>query len=383
MNMENRDMRRDIGVPGMALCPSTSRRKEKKADPLPREQVCTMVRDEQLVSLFHAFAERQDATFVRIAEGIIASELTANHHSLATELQRALEKAKGRTPDPRPTADLLPMPKDRRNGEHLISYREPVVSQEQIVLTELSRKKIERVLEEQRNRGLLAQHGYSPKRKLLFWGPPGCGKTFTADFIAYELGMPLGVIRLNAIISSFLGDTAAHIQRVFDLAESRPMVLLLDEVDAIAKDRDDRNDVGELKRVVNSVLQAMDAFTSHESLIIAASNHQHLLDPAVWRRFDEIVHFPLPTDSERQHYLKLLLNGVSLTGSLQQLSRALSSLSFADIRRIVVDSVKSMILRGETGLRTTDVIEHLCEFRKDMSAAKGTPATARRRHNRK
>jgi len=329
-----------------------------------------MVRDEQLVSLFLAFGERQDAAFIRIAEAVIADELAANHHALATELRAALDKAKGTIREGPPRPGLMPLPKDRRNGEQLITYHESTVSQDQIVLTESCSKKVARILDEQRNRHLLAQHGYAPKRKILFWGPAGCGKTFTADYIAHELGMSVGVIRLNAIISSFLGDTAAHIQRVFDLAESRPIVLLLDEIDAIAKNRDDRNDVGELKRVVNSLLQAMDAFTSKESIIIAASNHQYLLDPAIWRRFDEIVHFPPPGEAERRQYVKLLLNGVALTGSLQDVARALSSLSFADIQKVIVNALKTMILRGDTDLRAADIIQHLRELRKDLSAAK-------------
>jgi len=342
-----------------------------------------MVSNKQLVALLHAFGERQDATFLRVAEGIIADELAANHHALASELRRALDRARGTVRERRSTAELLPMPKDRRNGEQLITYREPTVSQDQIVLGKSCARKIARILEEHRNQFLLAQHGYPPKRKLLFWGPPGCGKTFTTNFIAHELGMPIGTIRLNAVISSFLGDTAAHIQRVFDLADSRPMVLLLDEIDAIAKNRDDRNDVGELKRVVNSVLQAMDAFASEKSIIIAASNHQYLLDPAIWRRFDEIVHFPPPTEPARQQYLKLLLNGVSFTGSFRNAARMLSSLSFADIQKVVVDAIKGMILRGDTKLRATDIMERLRAFRQDLLAAKGTRATTARRNKKK
>ncbi len=338
-----------------------------------------MVGNGRLVALFRAFGERKDVTFIRVAEAIIADELAGNHHALATELRTALDVARGVGREPRSTPELLPLPKDRRNGEQLITYREPTVSQDQIVLTKNCSKKVARILEEHRNKHLLAQHGYQPKRKLLFWGPPGCGKTFTANFIAHELGMPLGTIRLNAVISSFLGDTAAHIQRVFDVANSRPMVLLLDEIDAIAKNRDDRNDVGELKRVVNSLLQAMDAFTSSGSIIIAASNHQYLLDPAIWRRFDDIVHFPPPTEAERQQYLGLLLNGVSFTGALHQTARTLSSLSFADIQKVVVDAIKNMLLRGDTDLRATDISEQLHALLGDLAAAKARPTRSMRR----
>lgn len=331
------------------------------------------MRNDQLLALFRAFGERQDTTFIKIAEGIIAEELAANHHAFATELRTAIEKGKASSHPQRPPREMQSLPKDRRNGEQLITYHEPTVSQEQIILTKSSSKKIARILEEHRNQRLLAQHGYKPKRKILFWGPPGCGKTFTANFIAHELGISMGTIRLNAVISSFLGDTATHIQRVFDLADSRPMVLLLDEIDAIGKNRDDRNDVGELKRVVNSLLQAMDAFASRDSILIAASNHQYLLDPAIWRRFDDLVHFPLPTESERQQYLQMLLNGVSFTGSFRQIARILSSLSFADIEKIVLEAVKSMILRGDSSLPAADIAEHNRALREDLSAAKGKP----------
>jgi AAA+ superfamily predicted ATPase len=322
-----------------------------------------MIRDEQLISLFRAFSERQDVTFQKVAEAIISDELASNHHSMATELRKALS-------GPHQTTSL---PKDRRNGEHLIIYRESSVSQDQVVLTRACWLRIERILEEYRNRHLLGQHGYQPMRKLLFWGPPGCGKTFTADFIAHELGMPIGTIRLNAVISSFLGDTAAHLQRVFDLAENRSMVLLLDEIDAVAKNRDDRNDVGELKRVVNSLLQAMDEFRSKESILIAASNHQYLLDPAVWRRFDEIVHFAMPAEPERQQYAGLLLNGVSFRGSISHISKSLASLSFGDINKVIVNAIKSMILRGKDSLCSEDITKSLKSYREGLFSAKRRP----------
>ena len=332
-----------------------------------------MTKHNDLIALFRAFSERQDATFIRIAEQIIGEELAANHHVFATELQKALKVARDRIKQ-RHSQEMLPLPRDRRNGEQLVTYSESTVSQDQIVFSEAASKKIFRILEEHRNRFLLAQYGYQPKRKILFWGPPGCGKTFTANFIAHELGIPLATIRLNAVISSFLGDTAAHIQRVFDLAGNQPMVLLLDEIDALAKNRDDRNDVGELKRIVNSMLQAMDAFASNESIIIAASNHQYLLDPAIWRRFDDIVQFPLPTGKECQQYLKILLNGVSLDGSLKQVTRMFASLSFADIKRIIIDAIKSMILQGEERLSMIHISESLGTLHADLSAAMAKPS---------
>jgi SpoVK/Ycf46/Vps4 family AAA+-type ATPase len=328
-----------------------------------------MIREEQIKALFRAYAEKNDASFLKTAETIISEELAANHHSFATELRRVLAQARPLR-EPLAARQLTSLPRDRRNGDPLIHLREGKVTQDQIIFSELCGARITRIIEEHRKRLELAKHGYTPKNKILFWGPPGCGKTYTAHYLGHELGLPVGVVKLNTVISSFLGDTASHLQRVFDLASSTPMVLLLDEVDAVAKDRDDPNDVGELKRVVNSLLQAMDSFESSKSLVIAASNHQYLLDPAIWRRFDEIVQFPLPGLEQRERYLRLLLNGVEFKGSFQSLSRAVGTQSYSDVKRVVLEAVKTMIMEGTASLDTATVLFHFKRFKNDLSSAK-------------
>ncbi|MDJ0843907.1 AAA family ATPase [Crocosphaera sp.] len=326
-----------------------------------------MVATKQLKRLFQAFRERNDGAFYRAAESLIADELAANHHAQARELQQAL----GKQPLKQNAQNgLRLLPKDRRSGEDLVILEESSVDSTQIVFNQETKAKIERVLDEHRQRQRLAKYGYLPKTKLLFWGPPGCGKTFTAKYLAYELGLPVGVLRLSAVISSFLGDTASHLQRVFNLANITPMVLLLDEVDAVGKNRDDPNDVGELKRVVNSLLQAMDSFDSSKSIVIAASNHQYLLDPALWRRFDDLIEFSLPTKTERELYLKHLLNGVYFEGSFEYIAKNMSSLSYADIQRITIEGVKTMILEGREKLKSQDISEQLKTFKKASSEAR-------------
>jgi AAA+ superfamily predicted ATPase len=327
-----------------------------------------MVANEQLKRLFQAFRNHDDAAFYKAAEALIAEELAANHHALATDLKKALGQPREST---KPYSNgLRLLPRDRRSGEELVVLQESLVDQTKIILGKETKLKIERVLNEHRKRKQLARYGYAPKTKLLFWGLPGCGKTFTAHYLAYELGLPVGVIQLSAVISSFLGDTASHLQRVFNLANDTPMVLLLDEVDAVGKNRDDRNDVGELKRVVNSLLQAMDTFRSSQSIVIAASNHQYLLDQALWRRFDDIIHFPLPGRLERDAYLKTLLNGVHFDGSPANLSKSMSSLSYADIQRVTVEAIKTMILEGREHLQSQDVTEQLRAYRNAIAAAR-------------
>lgn len=328
-----------------------------------------MAANEQLKKLFQAFNDHNEATFYQVAEAIIAEELAANHHSLANELKRALGQRQETLKNTSRVHELALLPKDRRNGEELIVLQESAVDQTKVVWSMDTKLKVDRVIDEHRERVLLAKYGYAPKTKLLFWGPPGCGKTFTAHYLAYELGLPIGVLRLNATISSFLGETAFHLQRIFHLASAKPMVLLIDEVDAIGKNRDDRNEVGELKRVVNSLLQAMDVFRSSQSIIIATSNHQYLLDPALWRRFDDIVQFPLPEKNEREKYFKILFNGIHFQGSLASLVKNTNSLSFADIEHVTVEAIKTMILEGRDHLRSEDILAQLAVYQNALITA--------------
>ena len=326
-----------------------------------------MIDNQYIKKLFQAFKDHDESAFYRTAEALIENELATNHHALASDLQKAL----GNRPLKQIAQNGLKLlPKDRRSGEELVVLEESFIDSTQIVLNQITKAKIDRVLDEHRKRQQLAKYGYLPKTKLLFWGSPGCGKTFTAKYLAYELGLPIGVLRLSAVISSFLGDTASHLQRVFNLANTTPMVLLLDEVDAVGKNRDDPNDVGELKRVVNSLLQAMDSFDSSKSVVIAASNHQYLLDPALWRRFDDLIEFPAPNKAERDIYLQHLLNGVHFDGSLEYVAKNMNSLSYADIQHIIVEAIKTMILEGREKLQSQDISEQLKAFKKSTSEAK-------------
>ena len=326
-----------------------------------------------LIRLFEAFREQDEAAFHSAAQAIIADELAANHHGLAKHLRQALGNG-GSKPL---SSELIVLPRDRREGEELVRLQKSQVDSTKIVFTKQTGEKVTRILDEQRKRIELARYGYQPKAKLLFWGGPGCGKTYTAFHLAYELGLPVGVIRLNALVSSFVGDTASHLQRIFDFADSMPMVLLIDEVDAIGKERDDRNEVGELKRVVNSLLQALDTFIPRTGIVVAASNHQYLLDDALWRRFDDVVQFPLPGPSERRLYLQRLLNGVEFVGSIPGLSRKMHGFSFADINRVTVEGVKTMILEGRQHLQAGDIGNRIQEYKLDLIKAKAVPRRRR------
>jgi SpoVK/Ycf46/Vps4 family AAA+-type ATPase len=322
---------------------------------------------DRLLMLFRAFREGNEEAFHRAAEAIISDELAANHHGEARELQRALTPER---PTHRSLNSLALLQREKRNGDQLVHVELPSPDAARLILTADAKQQLSRVLEEHAQRKKLAKHGLTPKAKLLFWGPPGCGKTLTAHWLANELGLPIGLVRLNVLITSYLGETAANIQRVFDLAKAQSMVLLLDEVDAIGKSRDDPHDVGELKRVVNSLLQAIDLFRSSNSVVIAASNHQYLLDPALWRRFDDVVLFPRPNHDEISQFIQRLLSGVTIAGSLETAVKAMKSLSFAQIEYNVREVVKTMVLQNKEEINSAAFFDQVRLFKRTLQSAR-------------
>jgi len=240
------------------------------------------------------------------------------------------------------------LPKDRERQTLLVDIRHADRSFSDILLRNETFLNLERIIEEYRKTEILKTHGLTPKTKLLFCGPPGCGKTLCAEVMAHELGLPLLYTRFDAIVSSYLGETAANLRKVFDYAASDRWVVLFDEFDAIGKARDDTSEHGEIKRVINSFLQLLDSFQS-PSIIIAATNHEHLLDPALWRRFDEILFFPKPSGSEVRELLEMKLkNFPHKSIDIKILAPRIKAMSHADIERICFDAIKRCILADES-----------------------------------
>ena len=198
------------------------------------------------------------------------------------------------------------------------------------------------------NRGeILKTLGLRASDRLLFCGPPGCGKTLTAEVIAGELGRPLAIVRTDSVVSSFLGQTAANLRKVFDFVSASPLVVLFDEFDALGKEREDASEHGELRRVVNAVLQMLDAYDGR-SLVIAATNHEQLLDSAIWRRFEEVLFLKPPTPTQLLRLFAIKLRGVRYDLDINDLANRdwFKDATHADIERILRRAIKEMVMQG-------------------------------------
>lgn len=302
-----------------------------------------MARGDLLKKLFVAYQRGEDKRFKEISLEIIEDERSKNHNVLAEQLSKIISSNESASKMFRDFTNVSSIPKDD-NGNPLLDLRKPKKFLEDVVLSEEITNIISEVIDEYWKSDLLKRYNLKAKSKLLFCGPPGCGKTLCAEAIAGELGLPIIYNRFDSIISSYLGDTASNIRKVFDYAKKDTWVVLFDEFDAIGKSRNDPLEHGELKRVVNSFLQILDNFDSN-SIIIACTNHEGMLDKAIWRRFDEVIYFNLPDKEQIIELINSKTKAFSKSGlNLDKFVDALKGFSHADIERVCLESIKMSIL---------------------------------------
>jgi SpoVK/Ycf46/Vps4 family AAA+-type ATPase len=312
-------------------------------------------------------AEGDEEAFLSIALQIAASEARQGHRQTAEELRAEVDKVRAK--GSRGASVPIPFASPRGTVEGLLEMRVARLKLKDVVLNASLLARMNDVLRQQRRRDWLREHGRAPNRRVLFVGPPGSGKTMSAEAIAGELNLPLFVIRLEGLITRFMGETAAKLRLIFDETAKRRGVYLFDEFDAVGGQRTATNDVAEMRRVLNSFLQFMEEQNSTDSLIICSTNHPSLLDRALLRRYDQVLEFDTPTAEQIRKLISTNLapmRGPRLPW--KKIIVAAEGLSQAEIVRATDDAVKTAILDERNQVSEADVIERLQE-RHAMRAA--------------
>jgi len=306
-----------------------------------------MANAEQLKALVKSHIERDDGHFYSVAMQVAAREAKVGHGKLAEELRDMIDAAKARSSLDAHAGKVVPLARPRGELANLLTVSYPKNRLADMVLDAEVAEQLDRILKEQRFHSRIREHGLSPRRKLLLVGPPGTGKTMTASVLAGELGIPLFSVRLDALITKFMGETAAKLRQIFDAVNDVRGVYFFDEFDAIGSQRGLANDVGEIRRILNSFLQMIENDQSH-SLIVAATNHVEILDYALFRRFDDVIEYRLPTASQ---VTKLILSRLGKLAPkpfpLKTITAKVEGLNHAEIKRAVDESIKEAVMHDE------------------------------------
>ncbi len=318
-----------------------------------------MATADQIKSLIKAHLNQDNEKFKTTVLQIAAYEAKRGHTTLARDIKMLLEKTN--------TSKVKIVQFNNQNQMLLMST--PDDRLKDLIVSDELYSRIKRILNEFTNRKKLGKYGMSNRRKILLEGNPGTGKTLTASIIASELGVPLFIVQMDKLVTKFMGETSVKLRQIFDSIENVTGVYLFDEFDAIGADRNFDNEVGEMRRVLNSFLQFIEQDSS-DSIIIAATNNQRMLDKALFRRFDDVLHYSLPTE---QDIYRLIVNKLSVFSSQfipsKKLIEKSISLSHAEISRICDDAIKQSIL-NDTNITQEDLLnlvdERLAVYAKEV-----------------
>ena len=293
-----------------------------------------MATAEQLKALIRAHFDDDNEKFKTVALQIAAHEAKIGHTSCAREIKNLVQNVKNSKKKVMPFTKKL----------DTLEQRDIYVDMLDIVLSELLESKVLRIINEFRKKEVLRKNGLKNRSKILLTGEPGTGKTMTASVIANEVNLPLYVIQIDKLVTKYMGETSVKLRQVFDYIEDCPGVYLFDEFDAIGSDRSIDNDVGEMRRILNSFLQYLENEDSF-SLIIAATNNPSILDKALFRRFDDVLEYSLPDENQILRIMKNKLEGHSGKDVYdQELMEVALGLSHSDIAKACEDALKYSIM---------------------------------------
>lgn len=309
-----------------------------------------MANADQVKSLIKAHVDNDQNRFTTLALQIAAHEAKLGHSEVAFEIRDLIDKSK--------TSKVVKLKPFASDFGDLILEIEPKERKAELIVSDDINEKIERILLEYKQSHKLDKYGMANRRKILLVGSPGTGKTMTASVIAHELRLPLYVILMDKVMTKFMGETANKLRQIFDLIETKKGVYFFDEFDTIGGERAKDNDVGEMRRVLNSFLHFIDKEKS-DSLILAASNNLTLLDQALFRRFDDIIAYHLPLEKEIIELLNNKLSSFKSTFKLEPLGEIALGLSHAEITSACQDAIKDAILRNKNKVEKTKLIKFL------------------------
>jgi SpoVK/Ycf46/Vps4 family AAA+-type ATPase len=322
---------------------------------------------ELLIRLFRTIEGDTNDDIVKVANKIIDEENKKGHSKLASRLKEILSKnITSYTSFKGHLKTLLPngvtIPTDNRFKVPLADIIERDSLRHEMVLPNETEYKIHRIEKEYIARERLHHHGLKPKQKILLYGPPGCGKSMAAERIAWNIGLPFLKVRFEAIISSYLGESASNLKKLFDILEDFPCVILLDEFDFIAKSRDHGHDVGEMHRVVNILLGLLEDLNSL-GLLVATTNFDGIIDKALFRRFDEIIEMPLPGLEEIQRLLKNTLSAFNISPNIdfKQFAPKMDEFSASLVVKVAQDAAKLSVIEASKLVEQKHLTQALSE----------------------
>ncbi|MCW4001538.1 MAG: ATP-binding protein [Candidatus Bathyarchaeota archaeon] len=314
-----------------------------------------MAKADYIISLIKSHYSNEPERFTTTALQIAAHEAKLGHILVANEIKTIIDKAKETKHKTKIFTPEL---------QGLILENVPAVNLSDIIASEDIKSKIVRIVTEFVQRDKLRKHDLENRRKILLSGPPGTGKTLTASILANELNLPLCTILMDKMVTKYMGETSAKLRQVFDLIEQRQGVYLFDEFDAIGGERSRDNDVGEMRRVLNSFLQFIERDNS-DSLIIAITNNKALLDQALFRRFDDVILYHLPNGDEKLALLKTRLSQFSKKLKFTELLSNINGLSHAEISLACIDAIKETVLNEKLQMSNQLILKAI----KDRNAA--------------
>lgn len=315
--------------------------------------------------LFKAIYTEDISSLKKIGVEIIQEEKKLGHNILAEALEKlsVTEKSKYARFDGRHNeSGMTSLPKSKRNNSQLVSYIHRDQLKHHMILPEDIEQRLMSIEQEYAARERLKRYNLVPKKKILLYGPPGCGKTMSAERIAWNLGLPLLKVRFDSLLSSYFGESASNLRMVFDFCRTEPVVLLLDECDFIAKSRVTTQDVGEVPRIVNMLLTLLDEYDA-PGLVLATTNLKVSLDEALFRRFDDIIEMTLPGKIERKRLLEMTLSAIPISPeiNLDSIAEQMEGFSAANVVLVAQRAAKIGILSGSKEVS----IEHFSKALKE------------------